>query len=213
MYRPYSTNEWKKLDKLERGEILLLIEKEKKMAEIDLEFAGLEIFELFGLKKFNCPKELFHLVNSNDLLQIDQRWQKIIENENDSEWLTFFGENYNYPKCCANRFVNTIKTMEDIIDRTINAGQTGKIFKKWQTEIVKHILDKGEHPKEFNYLPNGFVPCSLHCENAIDFLKTREALLEEFDPEAAKAFTEFNSNWFLELTTEVNESGAILLEF
>ena len=190
----YKNEEWKSLDKVDRTQFLLVIEGIKRGTLIEGKPTFLKkIFEDRRLEYWTSDERLlyasFFVAKPGVLLEMKR---KVLENpqmvrDSDSH-SRIAGWFCGYPDCCIDDFVKTLAS------RKPGSENESVLIHKFYRELETIIKKEGKYSDIFDYLPTGFTPCRVDCEETVKFLKESKQALETLDPEAAQELIFSNRN-------------------
>lgn len=169
---------WNTLSSESRMALVMIVVGGKPAAELDSGEEIEEVVKKLGLdfvkeesdrKSFdpnNGKKQYSYFIsNSNGV----QKYLNLISSKSKIDkfsWQKEFGHLMGFPECCIEEFLkgNQQKFLDQIVDR------------------LKNGLS---YPDEFNYLPNGFCPCSIDCSASKEMGKRFKLALTVADSNAA----------------------------
>ncbi len=192
----YKSPEWKSLDPIDRAQLLLVTEGARPGAIIGGDFTSFQkIVEKMDLAT-HLNSEDWELGPVYEVARpeiLSQRYRELVslsEKTPAEEFHRFNGRFLGYPSCCTEEYINPTKNRGKIIKQYGAKGQE-KIPNV--TYEVSQLIEQGQqYPKELDYCPPTYTPCSATCPNALATLRKWKQLLEYADPEAAEQLKQFN---------------------
>jgi hypothetical protein len=171
----YNCKEWKQLIPLERGLVLLVAEGAKPMAEISENKSKLiPILDWLGLD-YRTKRDSNILIANQEIFK-HYIWEL---NTNKDELITYIhGRFYGYPDCCVNKFNEGMDNFQKFYENVREAKKSRKAQK-----FTRHLLP-------------GFIPCSLYCPQAEKLTEEWFKLVQEKDPDSAKAIINWNNKCY-----------------
>lgn len=203
----YKSNEWKSLDKVDRAQLLLVIEGLKKGTIIGGNYTSfMDILKKTGLDyKSNFDKRLLHpvfeIAKPEVLAEKTHRLLSLPKYATSFDYYRVIGDFLGYPECCIKEYSR---------ERTPAEKEAGRIPGKrhltyrFGQELDNAIKSGGKYPDVFDYVPPSFTPCSINCPEATKTLASWKDAIETLDPEAGKELVYFNRNDYPQLLAHQN---------
>lgn len=191
----YKSKEWNSLDKVDRAQLLLVIEDLKKGTMIGGNHTSfLDILKKTGLDyKFNFDKRLlypvFEIAKPEALAEKTHKLLTLPKDCTSFDYYSVVGDFLGYPECCIKEYSRERTPAEKEAVRT--PGKRHLTYKFGQ-ELDAKIKSDGSYPESFDYVPPSFTPCSINCPEATKTLSSWKDAIETLDPEAAKELVYFN---------------------
>lgn len=196
MKNMYNSKEWKALNKIDRAQLLLVLEGLKKGTIVMGNWTSFrDILNKTGLDyKLNTNKyrlnPVFVVARPEDLRKATHQYLILPENASRADFHRITGELLGYPKCCTEEYIKE-RTTEQIRDE-----RNGKFYLSYNfgKELESKIKSDGTYPEIFDYAPPSFTPCSINCPEAVKMLSSYKEAINTLDPEAAKELIYLNRN-------------------
>ena len=194
----YQSKEWKSLNEYRRAGLLLVIEGLKSGTEMIVsknQSGLLDILEETGLSYVvwsefpNAPDDVSLLIaRPNELNALRDKLSNLSRTDYYNNYEKAFGQFFGFPECCIEEFLGP-RTKEE--EQAKENGQF-HLASKYGRELTEQIERDGDYPEVFDYLPGGFIPCSLYCDETTQMLSEWKEALEKYDPGAANALVRCN---------------------
>jgi hypothetical protein len=190
----YQSEEWKSLNKLDRAQLLLVIEGLKKGSIIGGNWTSfMEVLKKTGLEyRLNTNKFLLNPVvvvaKIEDLQEQNKQYLNLPNNANENDFHKISGWFLGYPKCCTEEYVKE-RTSEQKIAEEKGPRYLSYLFGQ---ELEHLIKTEGSYPRVFDYRPPSFTPCGINCLESIELLSSWKEAINCLDPEAGNALKYFN---------------------
>jgi len=189
----YRSPEWKKLDEIDRAQLLLVLEGVKPGTVIDGDYTNFKkVIEQTGLAthRNTDPYSLRPVYEVSTPKRLAEYYRDVVAAPTKlprGEFHRINGRFLGYPPCCTEEYIRPEKNLE-----ARNRVSPSRFLSNVDYE-AKQMIDRGEgYPAELDYCPPSFTPCSATCENAIPLLRQWKRVLEAADPEAARGMCLFN---------------------
>jgi hypothetical protein len=196
----YESDEWKSLNKIDRAQLLLVIEGLKRGTIISGNWTSfMDILKKSGLAyTLNTDKnELDPIVvvaKPEDLTEQTRRYLTLPEKVNIDEFHKISGWLLGYPECCTEEYIKD-RTHEQM--KESRNGQRHLSY-KFGKELDELIRTERNYPDIFDYRPPSFTPCGIECPEATKVLTSWKDAIETLDPEAGKDLVYFHRQGFPE---------------
>jgi hypothetical protein len=169
----YESAEWKKLDPVDRAQLLLVAEWVKPGTIIWGDFTYMpNILEKLGLvSSLNTdPLELgpVYMVWTEKSLTTFHRWTIIDTPETNKPWYYHYlnWEFLWYPTCCTDEYCCPSKNLA-----ARKKQSPHKFLSNVDFEVSELIEKTGTYPEELDFCPPSFTPCGANCDCASPILK------------------------------------------
>jgi hypothetical protein len=184
----YMSPAWKTLDPMVRICILLTAERIKPVASFESDdeqlIPILQALALDFLHPNDFPNPFYHIGRASVLGEYQKALSQINPELSEQERYNFLhrvdGMFFGYPACCTERFLQR--------DELIRLGKEDApegYFSHFQYEVATEWKKTETYPDAWNYCLSGFIPCSIHCKEALHLLQSWKAVIDKADPEAA----------------------------
>jgi len=196
----YRSEEWKSLEKIDRAQLLLVIEGLKRGTIILGNWTSfMDILKKTGLRyELNTDKysldPVVVVAKPEDLAEANRRYLTLPEKSNDSEFHKISGWLLGYPECCTEEYVKD-RTPEQ---RKAQRNGYQHLSYRFGQELSDQIRSEGSYPEIFDYRPPSFTPCGIECPEARKVLTSWKEAIDTLDPEAGKELVYFNRRSFPE---------------
>ena len=192
--------EWKSLDKIDRAQLLLVLEGLKRGTIISGNWTSfMDILEKTGLVyKLNTNQHRLNPVvmvaRPENLLEYNRRVLTLPENSSRDDFHEIAGWFLGYPTCCTDEYLKE-RTPEQM-----KADENGKRHLSYRLgqELDAAIKNGGTYPDVLDYRPPSFTPCTINCPEATKVLASWKEAIDRLDPEAGKELVYFNRRSFPE---------------
>lgn len=192
----YQSPEWKDLPKLDRAQLLLVAEGAKRGTFISGNFTSfLKVVEKMGLaykrNTENWDMEPIYEVASPEVLS--EFYHKLItlpEKAPEDETHRIQGWFLGYPECCTEEYIDPTINRDEITEK--HGEKEAEKITNVDYEARQLIESEKPYPKELDYRPPTYTPCSATCPSALSMLRTWKQLLDAADPEAAEQLKQRN---------------------
>lgn len=189
----YKTENWKKLDPLDRAEILLVLEG-LKPGIIFPEIIGGDVIAL--AQENNLRVEYLHIDGFGDFTVIGE--QKAIDEYREKvktikksriQLHKLNGHMLGYPRCCVDEYIHNRKNR---IFRLLASPR--QYISNLEQELISwwDKAEKDMFPENILLCPPAFKPCSLSCKESQEKLSAWTGVLRAWDYEAYVALRCFN---------------------
>jgi hypothetical protein len=184
----YKTKEWLKIKKLDRAQLLLVLENLKRGTII---YRTKNIENLFNKTKISY--QTYSGVKRGSLLIARQKYLDKFNKDSRSHEMN--GWILSYPACCTAEYARK-RTPTEKKHQLTDTHHKSYTFGK-QIEKTKKI------PEHLFYLVPSLTPCKIDCKKTKKLLTYWMKRLKRLDPEAAKALKQFNEK---SLKTNISNS-------
>lgn len=196
----YHSKEWKSLSKVDRAQLLLVIEELKRGAIIDGNWTSvMSILQKNGLG-YELSRGKYHLnpvivvAKPEDLQEQNRRFLTLPTRATREDFDKINGWLLGYPECCIEEYVKKITPYQM---KAITHSQRHLSYKFGQ-ELDARIKAEESYPEVFDYRPPSFIPCGIDCPEAVRVLSLWKDAINTLDPEAGKELVYFNRQDFPE---------------
>ncbi|MBI2549065.1 DUF483 domain-containing protein [Candidatus Woesearchaeota archaeon] len=190
----YKRMEWQSLKKIERAQLLLVIEGLKRGAIIEGNWTYfMDILAQTGLSYVLDTSEyslypVVKVTQPETLEEFNRGCLTLSAKTTVAEYNRILGWLLNYPECCTQEFVKE-KTHEQ--KEAKRKGQCHLSYKFGQ-ELDAKIKAEGNYPDIFDYRPATFTPCGIECPEATKVLTSWKEAIDALDPEAGRELVYYN---------------------
>ncbi len=187
----YRGKEWKELDPLRRGLILLVSEGVKPGAtfrskyRVELERV-LEKLQLPYLSPAWDEDRYIYTVARDDKIILEYFGWLLNKDLTPKQFHRANGFFYGIPECCIDEFVGTSLLSEKDTRRRVGFDDLLKEY-----EVVN-----GKYPEELDYRVPGVTPCEVDCDNMLKLCRTYKDVLLRYDNDAAEELRLFNKRGY-----------------
>ncbi|MFH1509231.1 MAG: DUF483 domain-containing protein [bacterium] len=208
----YNSPEWKTLNPITRAHLILVAEGAKNGAYTRGDYKNFaSIIDKLGLEASMNSEEgdldpVFTVAKPEAMSEnIREEIMASDKKESLTEGFKREGKFLGYPDCCVTEYERASLVEYETGEKNVNIDQ--------------EIEEAGTYPKELDYLPPTFTPCSVDCEKALAMAEKHKDILLEADPEAAEEIRKINILGYPEVNKdeieklEQDENEAEKLEF
>lgn len=191
----YQSEDWQSLDKIDRAELLLVIEGLRKGALVGGNWTSfMRILEKTGLS-YEEPRikyrlnPTFYVGKEKDLLELKSKFISLPENSGIEDIWRINGEFLSYPSCCIREYSRD-RTPEE--ESAKKQKRTNHLRHRFGRGLDDRIKSEGRYPDIFDYRPTSFTPCGITCQESIGLLTAWKSAITTLDPQAAEELVLFN---------------------
>jgi len=197
----YKSDEWRSLDKIDRAQLLLVIEGLKRGAIVGGNRTSfINILDKTGLSynlnsdKYNLDP-VFKVSRKKDLKEANSRYICLSNNAGSEDYDIIQGWLLGYPECCVEEYIRK-RTPRQI--EAASRGQ-GHLSYRFGQKLWDKINSEGSYPTSLDYRPPSFTPCKVDCPEATRTLSLWKETIEILDPEAGRELVFFNRGSYPEM--------------